>query len=91
MYIGVGVGWQRRCKPCQSLRVVDNQVLFFIRFVFSAVAMMVVELDHIVRGGEPQPRTRGMIACSVNMVRHPPGRYILISIAVSEVATPENK
>ena len=25
MYVGVGVGWQRRCKTCQSLRELDNQ------------------------------------------------------------------
>ena len=53
---------------------------------------MVIELDHIVRGGEPYLRTRGMIASrSVNMVRHPRGSYIVIPIAVSGVATPENK
>ena len=34
--------------------------------------MMVLELDHIVRGGKPLLRTRGMIASrSVNMVRYP--------------------
>ena len=46
-----------------------------------------------MRGGEPQLRTRGMIAShSVNnMVRHPRGSYIIIPIAVSGVATPENK
>ena len=39
--------------------------------------MMVIELDHIVRGGEPYLHTRGMIAShSVNMVRHPRGSYI---------------
>ena len=27
MYIGAGVGWQRRCKTCQSLRQLDNQAL----------------------------------------------------------------
>ena len=54
--------------------------------------MMVIELDHIVQGGEPQLRTRGMIAShSVNMVRHPRGSYIVIPIAVSGVATPEHK
>ena len=53
---------------------------------------MVIELYHIVRGGEPQLRTRGMIASrNVNMVRHPRGSYIVIPIAVSGVATPENK
>ena len=52
---------------------------------------MVIEFDHIVRGGEPQLRTRGMIASrSMNTVRHPRGSYMVI-IAVSGVATPENK
>ena len=49
MYIGVGVGWQRRCKTCQSLRELDNQGTVF----FLAVTVMVTELNHIVRGGEP--------------------------------------
>ena len=54
--------------------------------------MMVVEVDHVVRGGEPELRPRGMIASrSVNMVRHPRGSYIVILIAASGVATPENK
>ena len=54
--------------------------------------MMVMELDHIVRGGEPYLRPRGTIAArSVNMVRHPRGSYIVIPIAVSGVATLENK
>ena len=58
---------------------------------FFAVTLMVIELDHIVRGGEPLLR-RGMIAtCSVNMVRHPQGSYIVILIAVSGVAAPGNK
>ena len=54
--------------------------------------MMVIELDHIVRGGEPKSRTRRMIASRrVNMVSHPRGSCIVIPIAVSGVATPENK
>ena len=54
--------------------------------------MMVIELDHTVRGGEPQLRTRGMIVSrSVNMARHLRGSFIVISAAVSGVATPENK
>ena len=32
MYIGVRVGWQRRCKTCQSLRELDNQGKVFILF-----------------------------------------------------------
>ena len=51
MYIGVGVGWQRRCKKCQSLRELDHQGAVFICFL--AITMMVIELDHIVRGGDP--------------------------------------
>ena len=53
MYIGVGVGWQQRCKTCQSLRELDDQGTVFFFFLFLAVAMMVIELDYIVRGGEP--------------------------------------
>ena len=34
----------------QSLRELDNQGTFFF---FFEVTMMVIELDHIVRGGEP--------------------------------------
>ena len=53
---------------------------------------MVIELDHIVRGGELELRTRGMVASRrVNMTRHPRGSYIVIPIAVSGVATPENE
>ena len=40
--------------------------------------MMVTEYDHIVRGGEPSLRARGMISSrSVNMARHPQDSYIL--------------
>ena len=92
MYIGVGVGWQRRCKTCQSLRVLENQdgtVFFFFRL---AVTMMVIELDHIARGEEPYFRTGGMIASrSGNMERHQRGSCIVIPIAASGVATPEDK
>ena len=53
---------------------------------------MVIELDHIVQGGESYLRTRGMVAPrSVNMVSHPRGSYLVIPIAISGVATPENK
>ena len=85
----MGVGWQRRCETCQSLRELDNQgtVCFFV-----VVTMMVIELDNIVRGGEPSLRTREMIASrSVNMVRHPRGSCIVIPIAISGVVTPEKK
>ena len=73
MYIGVGFGWQRRCKTCQSLRELDNQGTVFF---FLAVAVLVVELDHVVPSGEHQLLTRGMIASrSVNMIRQPRGSY----------------
>ena len=52
MYIGVGVGWQRRCKTCRSLRELDNQGAVFVVVVF-CVNMVVIELDHVVQGGEP--------------------------------------
>ena len=55
MFIGVGVGWQRRCVTCQSLliRELDNQGTVF--FFFLAVTMMVVKfsVDRIVRDVEP--------------------------------------
>ena len=86
MFIGVGIDWQRHCKTCQSLRELAIQSTVF--FFFSAVTMVVIVLDHIVRGGEPYLRTRRMIASrSVNMVRHPRGSCIVIPIAVSGVAT----
>ena len=54
--------------------------------------MMVVELGHIVRGGEPELRTRGMIATrNVNMVRHPRGSYIAIPIALLSPTGPHQK
>ena len=53
---------------------------------------MMVKLEHIVRGGEPQLRTKGIIASrSVDVVRYPRGSYIVIPIVVFGVATPENK
>ena len=54
--------------------------------------MTVIELDHIVL--TPHKGDDGMIASPINsmdMVRHPRGSYIVIPIAVSGVATPENK
>ena len=54
--------------------------------------MMVIELDQIMRGGEPLLRTSGMVASrSVKKVRHRRDSYLVIPIAVSGVATPENK
>ena len=40
MSIGVGVGWQRRCKTYQSVRELDNQGTVFLG---GAVTMMVIE------------------------------------------------
>ena len=53
MYFGVNVGWQRRCKTGQSLRELGNQGAHFLFRFFLAVNMMVIELDHTLRGGEP--------------------------------------
>ena len=48
--------------------------------------MMIIGLDHIVRGGQHKLRTRGIIASrSVNMVRHPRGSYTVMHVAVSRV------
>ena len=89
MYSGIGVRWHRRCKTYQSVRELDNQGTVF--FFFLAFTMLFIENYHIVRGGEPELRIRGMIASrSVNIVRHPRGNYI-IPIAVSGVAAPEKK
>ena len=53
----VGVGWQQHCKTCHSLRELDNQGT-----VFSGGGgrpQLVVELDHLLRGGAPLLRTSG--------------------------------
>ena len=50
-YIGVGVGWQRRCKACQSLRELDNRGTFV--FFFFGGHHDDYGVDHVVRGGEP--------------------------------------
>ena len=52
---------------------------------------MTVELDHIVRSGEPQLRARGIESRSVITVRHPRGSYIVSPLLSLEVATPENQ
>ena len=44
MCIGVGVGWPRRCKTCESSRELDNQGTT-VSFVSLAVTVMVTELD----------------------------------------------
>ena len=45
-YMGwVGVGWQRRCKMCRSLRELDNQGTLFLFFRRSP--WLPVELDHL--------------------------------------------
>ena len=41
IYVGVGVGWQQRCKTCQSLRELYNQGTFF--FFFLALTRTVIE------------------------------------------------
>ena len=35
MYIGVGDGWQRGCKTCQSRRELDNQATVYYCFWWS--------------------------------------------------------
>ena len=52
MYTGVSVGWQRRCKTCQSLRELDNPGAVFL-FLFCGDHQNGYRVDHIVRGGEP--------------------------------------
>ena len=90
LYIGVGVGWQRRCKTCQSLRELDNQGT--VCLLFLGGRQDGYRVDHIVQGGERLLCTRGMIAShGVNMVRHLRGSYIVLPVAVSGVATSENK
>ena len=89
----VGVGWRRRCKPRLSQRQLDRQgaVSFFSRFYVSAVAKIVVELDHSVRSGEPELLARWVVTRSVHVVRHPRGSYIVSPLLPLDVATPENK
>ena len=94
MCIGVGVGRQRRCKACQTLRERDNQgTVFVVVFVFVWWSPGWLSSKIILcRVENPKLRARRMIASrSVNMVRHPRGSYIVIPITVSGVATPENK
>ena len=50
--IGVGDGRHRRCKTCQSLPELDSQGTVFRALLFLAVTRMVIEFDHVVRGGE---------------------------------------
>ena len=52
---------------------------------------MVVDLDHILRSGEPYLRARGLMSRSVHTLRHPRGSYIVSPFLSLEVATPENK
>lgn len=64
----VGIGWQGRCEKDPSLRTLRNQgthfffalLRFYFLLLFPAVAMA-VEIDHLVRCGEAQIRTEGMI------------------------------
>ena len=49
-YIGwFGVGWQRHCRTCRSLRELDNQGTVFLSFFFlwRSPTAVVVELDHL--------------------------------------------
>ena len=47
-YIGwVGVGWQRHCKTCHSLRELDNQGTVFLCVFFGGRPQPVIELDHL--------------------------------------------
>lgn len=56
----ISIGWQRRRQTHRSLRELGNQVTgYFDRLRFSAVIITVVELSHIVRGGESHPVQRG--------------------------------
>ena len=92
MYIGVGVGWQRRCKTCHSLRERDNQGTVFFFFTGHHDGYRVTVCRSYCAGWRTLTRTRGIIASrSVNMVRHPRGNYIVMPIAVSGVVTPEHK
>ena len=64
---------------------------FFFAFVL-AIPEMVVELNHIVRGGEPHLCANVVISCSVYMVRHPQGSYIVYPLLPPlDVAIPEKK
>ena len=77
-------------KSCQSSRELDNQgTVIFLFFGGHLDGYLVRSYFAGWRTLTPQ---RGMIAShSANMVRHPRGSYIVIPIAVSGVATPENK
>ena len=90
MYIGVAVGCQRRCKACQSLRELDNQLPLFLFLFWQSPRTMVIELDHIVKVGEPKP-ARMVASRSVNMVRHSRGSYTVIPIAAFGVAHQKTK
>ena len=90
IYVGwVGVGWQRHCKTCRSLRELDYQGTY----LFFAVDATGGRVRSFVRGGEPLLLTRGMIgSLSVyGTVRHPRGNYVVTPLLSLEVATPENK
>ena len=84
----VGVGRQRHCKTCRSLRALDNQgTAFFL----GGRLQLVVELDHLC---EVKNLYSAQGECSyhvVFMVRHPRGNFIVLPLLSLEVATPENK
>ena len=43
--VGVGVGWQRRCKTCNSLRELDNQGAYSLLLGGERSPQLTVELD----------------------------------------------
>ena len=92
MCVGLALVGNDAVNVLITLRELDNQGTVVFSFFLFGVTMMVIDLRHIVKGGEPLLRTWGMIASrSVHMIRHPRGSYIAIPIAVSGVTTPENK
>ena len=76
-------------KQANSLRELGNQVttvFFFPPVFFFGGNHNGGRVDHVVRGGEPSLRARGMIAprC-VKMVKHPRGSYtVLTTVSGSE-------
>lgn len=53
----VGVGRQRRSEAHHSLPKLEHATRVF-SLAFFAVTMMVIKLDHFVRGGQPEPRAQ---------------------------------
>ena len=91
MYIGVGVGWQRRCKAWAINCVSSTTRAPFVCFCGGHRDGCLVR-SCCAGWRTLTPRTRGMLASiSVNMVRHPRGSYTVMPTAVCGEATPENK